>query len=124
MTRRHYAWVVAAVTFVTLLGAAGFRSAPGVLIVPLHDELGWSREWVSAAVAVNLVLFGLIGPFAAALMGRYGLRRVVLAALLTVSGAALAKRHSSSTAATASGESMVGDPSGAKIWPPNPTTSS
>jgi MFS family permease len=86
---RHYAWVVVAVTFVTLLGAAGFRSAPGVLIVPLHDEQGWSREWISAAVAVNLVLFGLVGPFAAALMGRYGLRRVVLAALTLVAAAAL-----------------------------------
>jgi MFS family permease len=87
--RRHYAWVVAAVTFVTLLGAAGFRSAPGVLLVPLHDDMGWSREWISAAVAVNLVLFGLVGPFAAALMSRYGLRRVVLAALAAISLAAL-----------------------------------
>jgi len=86
---RHPAWTVAAVTFVTLLGAAGFRSAPGVLLVPLHEDQGWSRESVSAAVAVNLVLFGLIGPFAAALMGRYGLRRVVLAALGIVSAAAL-----------------------------------
>jgi MFS family permease len=87
---RHPAWTVAAVTFLILLGAAGFRSAPGVLIVPLHDELGWSRATVSLAVAVNLVLFGLAGPFAAALMARYGLRRVVLAALATVSAAAAA----------------------------------
>jgi MFS family permease len=86
----HPAWTVAAVTFVTLLGAAGFRSAPGVLLVPLHDELGWSRTAISAAVAVNLVLFGLAGPFAAALMARYGLRRVVLGALLTVATAAAA----------------------------------
>jgi MFS family permease len=87
---RHPAWTVAAVTFVTLLGAAGFRAAPGVLIVPLHDELGWSRAHISAGVAVNLVLFGLVGPFAAALMARYGLRRVVLSALALVAGAALA----------------------------------
>jgi len=86
---RHYAWVVAAVTFVVLLGAAGFRSAPGVLLVPLHDELGWSRSSVSLAVAVNLLFFGFMGPFAAALMGRFGLRRVVLAALATISTAAL-----------------------------------
>ena len=85
----HPAWLVAGVTFVTLLGAAGFRSAPGVLIVPLHDELGWSRSAISGAVAVNLVLFGLAGPFAAALMARYGLRRVVLAALALVALAAL-----------------------------------
>lgn len=86
----HPAWVVAGVTFVTLLGAAGFRSAPGVLIVPLHHDLGWDRTVVSGAVAVNLVLFGLAGPFAAALMARYGLRRVVLAALCLVAGAAAA----------------------------------
>jgi MFS family permease len=87
--RKHYAYVVAVVTFVVLLGAAGFRSAPGVLIVPLHDDLGWSRSSVSLAVAVNLMFFGFMGPFAAALMGRFGLRRVVLAALSVVSSAAL-----------------------------------
>jgi MFS family permease len=75
------AWLVAAVTFVTLLGASGFRSAPGVLIVPLEDEFGWSRTTISAAVSVNLLLFGLSGPFAAAAMNRFGIRRVVLAAL-------------------------------------------
>ena len=79
--RVHLAWVVAGVTFVTLLGASGFRSAPGVLIVPLEDEFGWSRTVISAAVSVNLVLYGLAGPFAAAAMNRFGLRRVVLAAL-------------------------------------------
>lgn len=90
MKQRHYAWVVAGVTFATLLGAAGFRSAPSVLLVPLQDELGFSREAISGAVTVNLVLFGLIGPFAAALMARYGLRRVVLGALCLIATAALA----------------------------------
>ncbi|HVQ91403.1 MAG TPA: MFS transporter [Mycobacteriales bacterium] len=82
--RGHYAWVVAGVTFVTLLGASGFRSTPGVLIVPLEDAFGWSRTSISLAVSVNLVLFGLAGPFAAAAMGRFGVRRVVLLALLLV----------------------------------------
>jgi MFS family permease len=80
----HLAWIVAAVTFLTLLGASGFRSTPGVLIVPLQDEFGWSRTVISAAVSVNLVLFGLAGPFAAAAMNRFGIRRVVLAALALV----------------------------------------
>lgn len=88
--RLHYAWVVAAVTFVTLLGASGFRSTPGVLIVPLQHEFGWDRATISLAVSINLVLFGFSGPFAAALMERFGIRRVALCALLTVStGAAL-----------------------------------
>jgi sugar phosphate permease len=88
--RPHYAWVVAGVTFVALLAAAGVRSAPGVLIVPLERGFGWSRATLSLAVAVNLVLYGLIGPFAAALMDRFGVRRTMLASLgLTAAGVAL-----------------------------------
>jgi MFS family permease len=87
--RPHLAWIVAAVTFLTLLGASGFRSAPGVLIVPLQDEFGWSRTVISAAVSVNLILYGLAGPFAAAAMNRFGIRRVVLVALLLVSAGSL-----------------------------------
>jgi MFS family permease len=82
--RLHYAWVVAGVTFVTLLAAAGTRATPGVLIVPLQHEFGWNRAEISVAVSINLVLFGLIGPFAAAFMARFGIRRVVLGALLTI----------------------------------------
>ncbi|HVU74044.1 MAG TPA: MFS transporter [Mycobacteriales bacterium] len=90
---RHYAWIVAAVTFVTLMGASGFRSAPGVLIVPLQDQFGWSRATIGVAVSINLVLFGLAGPFAAALMQRFGIRRVVLIALMLVAaGSALTAR--------------------------------
>jgi len=79
--RPHYAWVVAGVTFLVLLATAGIRATPGVLMVPLEAEFGWNRAVISTAVAINIALFGLIGPFAAAVMDRYGLRRVVLAAL-------------------------------------------
>ncbi|MEZ5263770.1 MAG: MFS transporter [Acidimicrobiales bacterium] len=94
--RLHYAWIVFAVGFVTLLGAAGFRSAPGVLIEPLGEEFGWSKATVGGAVSVNLLLFGLVGPFAAALMLRYGLRRVVAIALVVISAGALATTRMSS----------------------------
>jgi MFS family permease len=83
--RVHPAWPVAAVAFVALLGAAGFRAAPGVLMLPLQDEFGWSRGTLSLAVGVNLVLFGLTAPFAAALMDRFGIRRVTTCALLLIS---------------------------------------
>ena len=83
--RLHYAWVVAAITWFTLLAAAGFRSTPGTLIVPLEHEFGWSRATISIAVSINLLLFGLFAPFAGGLMERFGVRRVVLAALLAVS---------------------------------------
>jgi MFS family permease len=79
--RLHPAWVAAGVAFVALLCAAGFRSAPGVLMVPLQQEFGWSRGVVSTAVGVNLVLFGLTAPFAAALMERFGVRAVTSVAL-------------------------------------------
>jgi MFS family permease len=75
---------VAVVAFVALVGAAGFRATPSVLIRPLHDEFGWSTGTISAAVSVNLLLYGLTAPFAAALMDKFGLRRVVTAALLLV----------------------------------------
>jgi predicted MFS family arabinose efflux permease len=78
----HYAWVVAALTFLTLLAAAGVRATPAVLIVPLERGFGWDRGVISLAIAVNIALYGLIGPFAAALMQQIGIRRTVLLALL------------------------------------------
>ncbi len=80
----HPAWVVAGVGFVALLGAAAFRSVPGVLMEPLHREFGWSHATIGAAVSLNLLLYGLISPFAAALMDRFGIRRVVACALVLV----------------------------------------
>jgi MFS family permease len=86
----HPAWIVAGVSFLALVGAAGFRSAPSALILPLEDEFGWSRSELSIAVGVNILLFGLTAPFAAALMERFGIRRVVTVALLVISaGSAL-----------------------------------
>jgi MFS family permease len=88
--RPHRAWTVAAVAFVAIVGSAGFRATPGVLIVPLQDEFGWSRGTISLAVSVNLMLYGLTAPFAAALMERFGIRRVVAVALAVVAtGSAL-----------------------------------
>lgn len=75
----HYGWVVAAVTFLTMLVTAGAVGIPGVLIAPLETEFGWTTAEISAAFAIRLVLFGLMGPFAAALMNRFGLRPVILA---------------------------------------------
>jgi MFS family permease len=83
--RIHPAWFVAVVAFVALVGAAGFRATPSVMIRPLHDEFGWSLGTISAAVSVNLLLYGLTAPFAAALMERFGIRRVIMIALVLVS---------------------------------------
>lgn len=85
--RLHYAWVVAGVTFLVLLITAGVRATPGVLMVPLEGEFGWSRTTISGAIALNIALFGLIGPFAASVMSRWGLRRVVALALALLAAA-------------------------------------
>src|SRR6476660_4330982 len=88
--RLHWAWVVAAVSFVAILGAAGFRSVPGVMMNPLHHEFGWTHGVVGLAMSVNMTLFGLTAPFAAALMDRLGVRPVLTAALLLIAtGSAL-----------------------------------
>jgi MFS family permease len=86
--RVHYAWVMFAMTFIVLIGASGFRSAPGVLIVPLQDAFGWDRATISLAVSINLILFGFMGPFAAAMMDRFGIRTVLTCALATVAAGA------------------------------------
>ena len=86
-SRVHYAWVIALVTFAVMLITAGVRATPGLFMVPLETEFGWSRAMISASIAVNIALFGLIGPFAASVMDRWGLRRVVLGALALMAGA-------------------------------------
>ncbi|HMK67735.1 MAG TPA: MFS transporter [Stellaceae bacterium] len=83
--RIHYAWVVATVTFLVLLAAAGVRSAPTVFIVPIENEFHWSRSTLSFAVAVNLLLYGLLGPFSAAFMDRIGIRLTTILALAIMS---------------------------------------
>ncbi|MET7758534.1 MFS transporter [Streptomyces sp. NPDC005389] len=82
--RVHRAWFVAAVTFVTIIGAAAFASLPGLLIEPLHEDFDWSRGTIGFAVSVNLALYGLTAPFAAALMDRFGIRRIVAVALSVI----------------------------------------
>jgi MFS family permease len=95
--RIHWAWVVAAVSFVAILGAAGFRSVPGVMMNPLHDEFGWSHGVIGLAMSVNMTLFGLTAPFAAALMDRFGVRLVLSIALLTIAvGSALSSTMTAS----------------------------
>ena len=80
----HYAWIVVGVTCLALLTGAGVRSTPGILMVPLEQEFHWSRATIALAVSINLILYGCIGPFAAAIMERFGIRRSVMAALALV----------------------------------------
>ncbi len=80
----HYGWVVVAVTFLVMLVAAGIRSVPGILIIPLEAEFGWDRAAVSLAISINLILYGLCGPFASAVMERLGMRQLLAGAMLLI----------------------------------------
>src|SRR5437764_10757679 len=86
----HYAWVMVGVTFFTALISAGTVGAPGVFIVPLQAEFGWSTAEISSALSIRFILFGLMAPFAAALLNRYGLRNMTLTALLVVASGLIA----------------------------------
>jgi len=81
--RHHsaHAWIAVAVTFIALLVAAGLRSAPSVLMVPLQINFGWGRGTISFAAAMGIFLYGLVGPFSAALMISFGIKRTMLAGL-------------------------------------------
>ncbi|MFI5267690.1 MAG: MFS transporter [Chloroflexota bacterium] len=85
--RVHYAWIITGVTFLTLLATSGIRATPSVLILPLEQEFGWTRLTVSTAVSINLLLYGLCGPFAASFMNRFGVRRVILISLVVLAAA-------------------------------------
>lgn len=85
--RMHFGWIAAAVAFLVLLAAAGVRATPSVLIVPLEQSFGWSRETISFAIGVNIFLYGLMGPFAAAAMQRFGIRPVIIFALALLAAA-------------------------------------
>ncbi|XAZ23114.1 MFS transporter [Sinorhizobium sp. B11] len=80
----HYGWVVVAATFLTMLVTAGAMGAPGVLIKPLQNEFGWETSQISSALAIRLILFGLMGPFAAAFMNYFGVRKVIVFALALI----------------------------------------
>ena len=83
--QRLYPWLVALVTFLVLIASAAFRSSQGVMIVPIEEDLGWSRTITSLAISVNLVIYGVTAPFAAALMERFGVRRIAIGALALLS---------------------------------------
>ena len=87
---QNYAFVVAGATFAALLVAAGLRAAPGVLMVPLGANFGWSRATISTAAAVGICLYGLVGPFAAALMETVGIRRTMMGGLALMAASTFA----------------------------------
>jgi MFS family permease len=92
-TRRyHPAMLVIGVTFFALLFSAGLRSAPGVMMLPLETSLGWDRATISFSAALGIFLYGLVGPFAAALMLSFGIKRTMLAGLALMAASTFASQ--------------------------------
>jgi MFS family permease len=77
----YYGWIVASTTFLTMLATAAAMGSAGIMIAPLRDEFGWTTEQISTAISIRLILYGLFGPFAAAFMNQFGVKRVVVFAL-------------------------------------------
>ncbi|TXK84394.1 MFS transporter [Paenibacillus sp. N3.4] len=77
----HYGWVVVLVAFVTLLVSAGIRSMPSILMLPFEKEFGWSRGSISGVVSISIFLYGLVGPFSAAVLAKFGIRRIMVISL-------------------------------------------
>ncbi|WP_419875838.1 hypothetical protein [Candidatus Pristimantibacillus sp. PTI5] len=80
-SRFYYGWVIVLLTFATLLVSAGIRSLPSILLIPFQDEFGWSRGGISSVISIGIFLYGLVGPFSAALLLRFGIRKVVITTL-------------------------------------------
>src|ERR1700742_4261294 len=80
----HFSWVVMGIAFLTMLTSSAALGLPGAFLLPLSREFGWSTDEISGAIALRFALYGLIGPFAAVLMERYGLRRIICRALLLI----------------------------------------
>ncbi|MDH0866712.1 MFS transporter [Mitsuaria sp. GD03876] len=85
----HFSWVIAGLTFLTMLFMSAALGLPGAMLQPLAQEFGWSTSQISSALALRFALFGLMGPFAAVLMERFGVRAVVSVALGLVGGGML-----------------------------------
>ncbi|MDF2939132.1 MAG: transporter [Paenibacillaceae bacterium] len=80
----HYGWIVVLITFATLLVAAGIRSMPSILMIPLGEDFGWGRGDISGVISIGIFLYGLMGPFSAALLERFGIRRMMVASLIVL----------------------------------------
>jgi sugar phosphate permease len=89
MKKLHYAWVILAVTFLALLTSAAVRSTPGALMVPLENAFGWSRATISFSISLSILLYGLIGPFAAGFISIYGPRRMMAAGMMLMGSGVL-----------------------------------
>ncbi|MBW7457485.1 MFS transporter, partial [Paenibacillus sepulcri] len=85
-SKLYYGWIVVLIAFLALLVSAGINSIPSVLMLSFEKEFGWDRASVSGALSIKILLYGLMGPFSAALMARFGIRRMMVIAMILLAG--------------------------------------
>ena len=85
MRKIHYSWVILAVTFTAIIVAGIIRSSSGIFLDPFESEFGWGRPTISFAFAVCLFLYGFSGPFMAAFVEVFGLKRIMLYSMAILS---------------------------------------
>lgn len=85
MRKIHYSWVVLAVTFIAIIVAGIIRSSSGIFIDPFETEFGFGRPMISFAFAMCLFLYGFSGPFMAAFVEVFGLKRMMLISMAILS---------------------------------------
>jgi MFS family permease len=81
MKRIHYSWFILMITFFSIIVAGITLSSSGVFIGPFEHEFGWDRSVIAMAFAISLFLYGISGPFMAALLEVLGLKKMMLAAM-------------------------------------------
>ncbi len=84
LRRIHYSWFILLITFFSIIVAGIVRSSSGVFILPFENEFGWDRLLISIAFAINLLLYGISGPFMAALLEGFGLKKMMMFAMTTL----------------------------------------
>lgn len=80
--RIHYSWVIVTITFFTIIIVGIVTSSGGVFLTPFEDYFGWNRSVISLAFGLALFTYGFSGPFIAATVERFGLKKMMLASMI------------------------------------------
>lgn len=59
-------------------------ASSGVFLTPFEQEFGWNRQVISLAFGISLFFYGFAGPFMAALLQKFGLKKMMLASMGTL----------------------------------------
>ena len=77
MRRIDYRWIILGTGFAILFFNGGSRSALGLMLKPMVDDLTWSRSVLSLGVTAYMLVSAAAMPFAGRLADRYDLRWIM-----------------------------------------------